>query len=407
LREKVPEPATTAVRWPAIRMATYQFYPAVGGTERQAQELGSKLAEKGCEVKVLTARQSRSWPRRERLASPSNPTAPPLEVIRLFSPPVRGVRTLTYAASLGAYLVRHRHEYEIIHIHHMYYTAITVALLAPFLRKRVVCKVACAGVGGDMVRLRQRLPLLPLFLRLLRRIDAVVAISAEVRQELLDYGFPQERIVVIPNGVNTGYFSPGSAVDRDGREASPILFVGRLCEQKGVDILLRALALLGEQSTAWRLDLLGDGSDRPALQALAEESGIAAAVRFMGPRSDVRDRMRGAALLVLPSRYEGLSNVLLEAMACGLPVVATRVSGSVDVVKDGVNGLLVEPEQPEELAGAIQRLLQDRKLAQRLGEQARATVLDEYSLDTVADRYIALYRRLLGGAGTCVASAAS
>jgi glycosyltransferase involved in cell wall biosynthesis len=378
--------------------AIYQFYPIVGGTERQAQALAGKLVEKGCQVKVLTARQSWHWPRRELLRLGTGQTDLYIEVLRLATLPIKGLRTLSYVISLAAYLVLHRHEYDVIHVHHAHLAAMVGVGVAVRAGKKTVCKIAGAGEAGDMAALR-RLPFTRLWLHLLWRLDAVIAVSTALRQELLEHGFPPERIVSIPNGVNTTYFSPGDRASREEGEAPVILFIGNFTRPKGADILLRALALLrGRQGggITWRLDLLGDGPDRSALRGLAEDLGIAASVRFMGLRSDVRDRMRDAALMVLPSRSEGLSNVLLEAMACGLPVVSTRVSGSVDVVEDSVNGLLVEPERPEELAGAIQLLLQDRALAQRLGRQARATVLEKYSLDTVAEQYIALYRWLLG-----------
>ena len=112
-------------------------------------------------------------------------------------------------------------------------------------------------------------------------------------------------------------------------------------------------------------------------------------------RGDVRDLLAEAEVFVLPSRWEGMPNALLEAMACGLPCVATRVSGTEDILRDGENGLLVEPEQPEPLADALRRVLVDATLALRLGQAARATVVERYAVTRIVDQCLALYQSLL------------
>jgi glycosyltransferase involved in cell wall biosynthesis len=125
--------------------------------------------------------------------------------------------------------------------------------------------------------------------------------------------------------------------------------------------------------------------------------GIQDSVEFLGSRADVVDLLQQSWGFVMPSRWEGMPNALLEAMACGLPCVATRVSGSEDIIADGVNGLLVEPEHPAEMAQALHRILEDTELAQRLGREGRATVIRDYQLITIVEQCLELYRRLLAG----------
>jgi len=145
-----------------------------------------------------------------------------------------------------------------------------------------------------------------------------------------------------------------------------------------------------------RLLLVGEGPLQSKLERIATELGIQDSVEFLGLRMDVVDLLQRAWGFVLPSRWDGMPNALLEAMACGLPCVATRVSGSEDIIAHGVNGLLVEPEQPAEMAQALQCIIEDTNVAQRLAKAGRATILRDYQLLSIAEHYLALYRRLLG-----------
>ena len=131
------------------------------------------------------------------------------------------------------------------------------------------------------------------------------------------------------------------------------------------------------------------------MERIVAELGIGDSVEFLGLRTDVVDLLQQSWGFVLPSRWEGMSNALLEGMACGLPCVATRVSGSEDAITDGVNGLLVEPEQPAEMAQALRRIIEDTDLAQRLGREARTSVVRDYQLATVVEQCLELYRLLL------------
>ena len=133
----------------------------------------------------------------------------------------------------------------------------------------------------------------------------------------------------------------------------------------------------------------------PQMQRIAIELGIQDSVEFVGLRTDVIDLLQQSWGFVLPSRWEGMPNALLEAMACSLPCVATRVSGSEDIISNGVNGLLVEPERPAEMALALRRIIEDTNLAQQLGQEGYATVVRDYQLSTIVKQCLELYRNLL------------
>jgi glycosyltransferase involved in cell wall biosynthesis len=215
-------------------------------------------------------------------------------------------------------------------------------------------------------------------------------------------GFSPDRMVYIPGSVDTTTFSPSPAVRP--LAALPerlVICVARLEYSKGIDVLLHAwsrmLASLSNLAPQLRPRLLivGDGELHSQMLWLAEALDLLSSVEFLGARQDVLALLQRSWAFVFPSRWEGMPNALLEAMSCALPCIATRVSGSEDVVNPDVNALMVEPEDPVSLADALCRLLCDDALAQRLGEQARLTVLQTYQLSHIAEQCLDLYQRLL------------
>jgi glycosyltransferase involved in cell wall biosynthesis len=226
-------------------------------------------------------------------------------------------------------------------------------------------------------------------------------LSNRCRTYLTTHGFKSEHIERIPNGVDIGTFRPAIHRLDSSLPERTILCVSRLEYPKGVDVLLHAWGRMMHEPSAWRtsfklrLRIVGQGIFLPQMQRIVEELDIQDSVEFLGLRRDVVDLLQQAWGFVLPSRWEGMPNALLEAMACRLPCVATRVSGSEDILCDGVNGLLVEPENPAELAVAMRRIVEDTSLAQALAQEAYTTVVNEYQLKTIAEQSLQLYYRLL------------
>lgn len=225
-----------------------------------------------------------------------------------------------------------------------------------------------------------------------------VAVSQSVRQSISRFTGENERLRVIPVGVNMERFTPLS----NGEKPDPnsILFVGRIHETKGVDILLRAMRLLVDRNPDVRLSLIGGSFYRQnqvreeRLISMAEELGLGQHVRFLGIQSpdQVAETMRRSSLLVLPSRRETLGAVLVEALACGIPVVATRCGGPEDVVNDAV-GRLVPNEDPSSLADAMEVVLKQHE--QYDPRMLRQYAAERFSWQTVAAQTIDLYRSAL------------
>ena len=174
-----------------------------------------------------------------------------------------------------------------------------------------------------------------------------------------------------------------------------MLCIGRLVPDKDHDTLLTAFHLTAAAHPEAELWLVGEGPRLAALRQLAQRLSIADRVKFIPPREDLRPLLHQATLLVLSSRTEALPNVVLEAMAAGLPVVATRVGGVPELVDPGRTGWLVDPEDAPGLAAALNQALADPEAAQTLGRAGRARALQDFSLETMAQRYEAVLDRLL------------
>lgn len=178
-------------------------------------------------------------------------------------------------------------------------------------------------------------------------------------------------------------------------ETALLLFVGRLSQQKGVDILLHAMDILHQKQSDIQLWIVGEGEQRSELEQLCRSLGLEGYVSFLGKRTDPADLMRVANLFVLPSRWEGLPTVLMEAMLVGTPIVATNVSGSRDLIQSGRNGWLVRPDDPKSLAQGINSALESEDLRQGYTDQAALDVRT-YTIERVATQYIDLYTQLYG-----------
>ena len=218
--------------------------------------------------------------------------------------------------------------------------------------------------------------------------DRIVAVSGAVKAALIASGADPDRIRVIPGGVDLRPYEGLPAL-----AGGVVGALGRLEREKGFDLLLQAMAQLAGEARPPRLILGGDGSQREALAQQAREAGLP--VEMAGFVSDVPAFLGQTGLFALSSRSEGLGLVLVEAMAAGRPVVATRVGGVPEVVVDGETGLLVEPGDVDALAAAIRRLLADPALAQRMGAAGRERVRALFSAERMAEQTAAVYEELI------------
>jgi glycosyltransferase involved in cell wall biosynthesis len=235
-----------------------------------------------------------------------------------------------------------------------------------------------------------------------RRAAEAVNCFTTVSKDLQDYfvkeiGIPEESITVIPNGVDTSRFVPGPRngvlqdLLPDKFTGKVLISVGRLTEAKDQSTLLSAIEILRKQARNIFLIVAGDGEMRTPLEKEIANKKLTDCVYLAGSRSDVYQLLPGANAFVLSSKREGFPMSILEAMAAGLPVIATRVGGIPEVIKDGQNGILVPPQDRNSLANAICRVLDDSEFATNLASRARTTVEENYSIQAVTEAYTKIY----------------
>ena len=244
--------------------------------------------------------------------------------------------------------------------------------------------------GGGAPRRQHERWLWPLAHHLLCNSQALKSVLTE------RYGVPEVRLTTIPNGVDTDYFQPPAAPD-----AGPprVLSVARMVPDKDHDTLVQAFRLTALAHPEAELWLVGDGPRLAEVRELTGRLLPPGKVRFLAPREDLRPLLHQATLLVLSSKTEALPNVVLEAMAAGLPVVATRVGGVPELVVPGLTGWLVDSGDAPALAAALGRLLGNPEMCRAFGRAGRDRALKDFSLETMTRRYEDLWDRLLAQAG--------
>jgi L-malate glycosyltransferase len=308
-----------------------------------------------------------------------------------------------------------RNRIEIVHTYNFYANVFAI-LPAKLAGARVIASIRDMGAYLSPAQRRaQRFAC--------RLADQILVNATAIRDWLVADGYRADRIVVIPNGIEVARFenqNDGTLREELNVEAdAPLVGVaGRVTPLKGIEDFLMASAHVARRFPKVRFVIVGDslapneqvegrrvgthderprvGRDPvlPYMDRLREQAaalGIADRVIFMGYRSDVERILTQLTIAVQPSLSEGLSNSLLEPMAAGLPVVATRVGGAGEVLRDGENGLLVAPSHPDELAGAIARLLESPDLGSRLGTAARRTIVESYSMARMVERTSHVY----------------
>jgi L-malate glycosyltransferase len=378
-----------------VVMIVRLFDPWKGGMERQAHTLASALVRSGHEVRILTGRWFRRTQRRQ--------TYDGVQVVRhgalLDGLGIRGLRrvaAVAYMITLLTALFRYRRTYDVIHVHGLSYHAYVAVRFGRQFGKPVIVKLANSGRASDILKMKagQHLFLSRYLLPTALKADRFVALNDTIREELVAEGVPPERIVEIPNGVSVPEEPPSLAKTVSERV---VAYVGRLHEQKAVDVLIRGfIALPRPVKERTRLRIIGDGPARPDLEELVEKLSDNGEVEFVGEVDDIDQSLRRADLVVLPSLAEGMSNTLLEAMARGVPVMASDIPANAVLVESGENGWLFPASDWKSLAALLVTVLEDNDLLQEVGAHARRQVAERYGIDRVALRYAELYRDVCG-----------
>lgn len=279
-------------------------------------------------------------------------------------------------------------ECDVIHAHWVY-SGLIAALITLTNRKPIVLTVH----GSDLNWLAGISFLRPILSYVINRADMVVTVSKPLSEIARDLGVDKDRVMVIPNGVDTSVFVEAKVEAEFGYR---LLWIGRMIPVKGLEYLIKALPRVLDSYPEARLTLVGDGPIRSELCQLANDLKLNGFIDFAGLANyeDIPGYLAGSDLVVLPSLSEGLPLVLLEAMSAGCPVVATDVGGIPELVitqGEQQNGLLVEPGDSETLAEAIVDMFGNGRMARKMGRNGRRRVEEGYSWDAVAVRIKELY----------------
>lgn len=272
---------------------------------------------------------------------------------------------------------------DVIHVH-LFHASVLMASLGNVGEKARVL----THHHGDIYRASNRRARFFLDKAASRRYETVVAVSDAVANFLIeDYGVPKSRVLTIRNG-----WEGRPRFDLPKAAAPTVVTVANLRPEKDQQTLLRAFSLVESQLPAARLVILGDGPSRPRLEILSQELGFADRVAFLGMQ-DVWPFLAAARVFTLSSLAEPLGIAAMEAMAAGLPIVATRVGGLVEIIEDGVTGILVPPGDPSALASALMHLLVDENGAREMGRRGRAAAQD-MTMAKMVDGYVELYEQV-------------
>jgi glycosyltransferase involved in cell wall biosynthesis len=346
-----------------------------------------RLAERGIQTEVIT---------RAMAGAPRTEPIPGTVIRRTAVAGESPLATLVYVTAAVGHLARRRSSIDLVHAHGALSPA-TIALAGRLLGLPCLVTVLGTGPHGDLARLAGK-PLGRARARMLFRFAWFAALSADARRELLERGVRPERVLDLPNGVNVDAYSRAAPHERlalrerHGLPADRFVgtFVGRLHPVKDVDTLLGAAAGV----PALTLVVVGDGPERPRLEAEAARLGVNGRVRFVGESAQVPELLRASDAFLLSTHGEGMSNALLEGMACGLPCLASRsVGGAAQLLGDG-RGQLLEDGNVPAWAAAVQRLVDEPGLRDSMGSAAASYVARELSLDAAADRLVQAYARI-------------
>lgn len=367
-----------------VLMVLEAVYPAPngGGAEAQVRTLARGMRARGHRVTIVTPMALAGMPRVDRVDGSA--------VVRLRYPRIRLLGGPWLWLEMFWFLLSRRRRYDVWHIHIAHHLGAVTALVGSWLDKRVVTKVSGWWELERGVFAPRAGPLSALARHCLLRSGYWQAISHRIASGLRERGVPRDRIAAIPNAVDMSRFS---GMPRPRGDDPHFIYIGRLVAEKGLEDLLHAFAGISGRFPRARLTLVGDGTLHEPLQKLAASLGIAGKVQFAGHRDDIEAPMAQANIGVLPSRIEGLSNTLLECMAAGMPMVASRISGNEDFVRTNENGWLFESGDRMQLAQCLQAAaLLDKPARDAMGDRARATVGQQAGLDGVLDKLFRLYR---------------
>jgi glycosyltransferase involved in cell wall biosynthesis len=403
---------------PRVLWLTSEFYPPeMGGTGVISARLTAALAERALEVQVVTRQTVPPAPRQEHIGRVN---------VRRIRPGGRmkgvGIRAfpvmLAYVLHLAAFLVLARRSYDLVIIAGMKTIPLGAVPACWLLRKKCVIRIespfeiaepisseSLAIMNPFVGRLLNRV-LMAAQRMLLRRADRVIAISKDIGERLSQLGYPQARIVEIPNTVDLKRFKPLDAHERDAlrdrlefpQGQTALVYAGRLSRAKGIMMLMEIMPALFARHADLRLVVVGSGRDswdscEEELAEFVRSNDLADRVALVGQSERVHEYLQAADVFVSPSDYEGFGLTTVEALGCATPVVTTAVGIAPQVIEHGFNGFLCPPKDAQALEAALEEALAARARWSQIGQLGREAVV-RFDVPQVISQYVSLCRAL-------------
>ncbi len=400
--------SNTASKDPAkIVVVIPRFLPIVGGSETQALNLCSQWYAMGNEVSVLTL---------EVNGESKKSIINSVKVFRL--------RRFSNDAITGAFsfipaIFTRRNTANIVIIFAAGWLGAMAAVGCLILSIPYIVRIATAGDFAGLIppeinyprwkRITKRLLPLDLMRRFfLSCAHSLIAISAEINKEFVSNGVSPKKIVALRNGVDVNKFRPITSEEKRrlrqklglDHEKKYMLFAGRLVRRKGLDILLKAFSQIKDEFSDLHLIIAGESKGQldgieSSIRDMCLELELNNRINFVGLIQEPEKYYQASDIFVFPSRKEGMPNAILEAMSCGMPVLASDIGGNVDIITHMVNGFLFANEDVEMLANSIRALMQNDNLQAQLGNKARDYILQFHDIKNIAQRYLDLMKEMI------------
>ncbi len=356
-------------------------FPVVGGLEKQSHELSMKLVELGHNVTVLSGTVKNNK---------KNEIIKGVTIFRFNWYKLKAIRFIVSPFYISFFFFKNRKKYDILHVHQHSWIGLFVILLGSVFRIPVLTKLPSWGeLGVDSI--------VDSFLgnikkKILFSSKGIVVITEQSVNELKKYQYATEKIFFCPNGINL----ISNKKNRQNNDILKIIFVGRLIEIKQIDKLILQWDEIKNLTTKnIELIICGEGPEYTNLKLLQQKISNKDSIKFLGHTANIHEQLLNSDIFVLPSRVEGNSNAILEAMMCGLPIVSTLTGGTPFMVGEIGRQFLSNIEDFEKIKNDILILVENKKLRIEIGEIMRKIIENNFSMEIVAKKYVNIYEKLL------------
>lgn len=403
MRANVVKELNSEIRKPKILMLLLEYHPIFTGHGIYLQNLIKRIKNLDCEVSVLTGNYYRL---------PTYEIIDGIEIFRFNFSQKEPLWEIKLSLRVMIFLLKNLRCFDILHIHGHLDIYGLLTLFSKIFRKHIITQMVLLGTD-DPLSLSKAYKFMKIRFLILSLMDRFLCISKAIGKSYYQAGLPMKKLKYIPQGVDIEKFYPPKQAEKQQLKKKLglsdfnkiIIFVGTIIKRKGVDLLINSWVLAQEYHPDALLLLVGldkfgkKNVNKNELDSFVDKiKGIInknkSNVLFTGRVNNVEEYLKCADILVLPSRKEGFGNVILEAMACGLPAIVTYMDGvSSETVLPGYNGFIVHNER--ELSDIIHNLLADISLAKKLGKNARSSVLKRFALEDIAKQYVEVYRSLI------------